>query len=599
MEDNNDALAWKQKYLDSLDELEAKEQRWTQIEQILRQGLIRLSLAADGSDQELNLLLERLRKLLRSGADEPELKAMLEQLVEPIRRLDERRKEHASLPHPNELLETIIGRMNFPRGMGHRAKALQKRLLQAGNAPHGPLLDEFVGLLSESLNWQGEEGISESPGTEKRGLLGRLLPARDTGATSLPQRELNTALPQELLEIMLVGLEANHDIDLKALERRIHASSQRQEILRLGRELTALLKIGPQQAVVDGEELDSPELMIRLLERLEVPNELEPEAAAIREMLESPDVTEHMEKAIKAIADLVREMRARVMNEKNEIEAFLNQLTDRLREIDEGFQQNVKGQRAAYEGGKQLDAQVHEQVSEIEQSVNDADDLNGLKSRIAKRINTIRSHMQQFRQDQDQRLEQAETQVNELNQRLHSMQQESEQLHQRVKQQRDLAMIDPLTGVPNRLAYNERLALEYARWKRYQHDLVLAIWDVDRFKLINDTYGHQAGDKVLTVIAKLLLKQVRETDFVARYGGEEFLLLMPETNLEGAAKLTEQLRVAVENCEFHFRGKRVPITISCGMSAFQAGDTPEQVFSRADAALYKAKANGRNQCHSG
>lgn len=596
MEANNETQAWKQKYLDSLDELEAKERHWGHTEQVLRQGLARLSLAAEGGDQQLNLLLENMRKLLRNNSDESELKALLEQLAEPIRRLDEARKGKPPPPAPNELMEAIIGRLHFPRGMGHRAKALQKRLLQTPDHSHHQLMDEFVSLLSDALQWQGEGTEEVNPSDEKRGLLGRLLPTR---AKTPAQDNTEPQLARQLLALMLEKLHDQPDVDSQTLEQRIAGVVHQAEVLRLGRELAGLLYLGPGQPVVDGEELSSPELLIRLLERLEIPAELEGQAEAVREMLESTDVSEHMERVIAAIADLVREMRHRAQNEKNEIENFLAQLMDRLREIDEGFQANFSGQRAAYEGGLQLDQQVHEQVSSIEQSVTEARDLDGLKSTLASRIETIRSHMQKFRRDQDERLEDAEKQVSRLNQQVLSMQQESDQLRGRIKQQRDLAMTDPLTGVPNRLAYNERIALEHSRWKRYGHDLVLAVWDVDRFKLVNDTYGHQAGDKVLTVVARLLQSKVRETDFVARFGGEEFLLVMPETTLDGASVLAEQLRKAVEECEFHFRGKRVPITISCGMSAFQGNDGPEQVFARADTALYRAKENGRNQCRSG
>ncbi|MBE0510233.1 MAG: GGDEF domain-containing protein [Chromatiales bacterium] len=593
MDDNLDAQLWKQKYLDALDELEGKERHWSEAEQVLRQGLVRISLVADNEDAELNRLLDGLRRLLRGNGDIASLRALLEQLAEPIRRLDEARISQDLPPPPNELLERILGRLEFPRGMGHRAKAMQKRLLQVGDTPYKQLVDEFVALIIDALKWQDEADEDAAVGTEKRGLLGRLLPSRQNES---PGEGDHLKLARQLLDLMLERLQDQPDTDTNSLQARIAASTQEAEVLRLGRELSGLLHLGPPMPVVDGEELSSTELMLRLLERLEIPSDLEEEASRIRETLEGPNATEQMEQVITAIADLISEMRHRVLNEKNEIEVFLNQLTERLREIDEGFQENVTSQRAAYAGGQRLNTEVDREIGVIEQTVSQAQDLDGLKVRIAERVDTIRQHMQQFRQDQDQRLAQAETQVRALSMRLDGMHKESEALRQRVKQQRDLAMVDPLTGVPNRLAYNERLAMEYTRWRRYGHELVLSVWDVDRFKQINDTYGHQAGDKVLTVIAKLLVKQVRETDFVARFGGEEFVLIMPETGLDGALKVAEHLRQSVEQCEFHFRGKRVPITISSGISLFQQDDTPGQVFARADAALYKAKAAGRNRC---
>jgi diguanylate cyclase len=121
---------------------------------------------------------------------------------------------------------------------------------------------------------------------------------------------------------------------------------------------------------------------------------------------------------------------------------------------------------------------------------------------------------------------------------------------------------------------------------------------VDHFKKINDRYGHQAGDKVLRIIAKRLTDQVRESDFVARYGGEEFVVLLPEADPASALAVAEKLRKSIDDLEFHYRDEPVPITISCGIATFRQNDDPESVFRRADAALYRAKEAGRNCCRS-
>ena len=156
--------------------------------------------------------------------------------------------------------------------------------------------------------------------------------------------------------------------------------------------------------------------------------------------------------------------------------------------------------------------------------------------------------------------------------------------------------MDPLTQLPNRLAYDQRSQQEYARWKRYNNTLLIMVWDIDLFKQVNDTYGHQAGDKVLKVVATTLRKNLRETDFVARFGGEEFVSLMPETSLGGGFKVAEKIRATVEKLEFHYRGSNVQVTISCGISLFMENDTRESAFARADKALYQAKEQGRNRC---
>jgi diguanylate cyclase len=250
------------------------------------------------------------------------------------------------------------------------------------------------------------------------------------------------------------------------------------------------------------------------------------------------------------------------------------------------------------EDGRALDAEVQVQMKGIEDSVRWAQNLDHLKQAVQERVDTIRRHMEIFRHTEDERIERAEQEVKKLNTRLRLLETESESLRGRILQERNQALIDPLTEISNRLAYNERITHEYARWKRYRSPLVFTIWDVDNFKRINDTYGHQAGDKVLKVVAKLLAAQVRETDFVARYGGEEFVILLPETDMPQARVATEKIRAAVEACEFHYRGERVLITISCGLAQFKEQDDPDAVFARADAAMYRAKAAGRNCCRA-
>lgn len=127
----------------------------------------------------------------------------------------------------------------------------------------------------------------------------------------------------------------------------------------------------------------------------------------------------------------------------------------------------------------------------------------------------------------------------------------------------------------------------------------MAILDLDHFKRINDSYGHLAGDKVLKIVADQLRKRLRGRDFIARFGGEEFVLLLPQTSPAAAAQMAETMRATVEACPFHFKGERVVITTSIGLGAFRSGERGDQVLKRADAALYRAKEQGRNRVEQG
>lgn len=155
-----------------------------------------------------------------------------------------------------------------------------------------------------------------------------------------------------------------------------------------------------------------------------------------------------------------------------------------------------------------------------------------------------------------------------------------------------LAITDKLTGINNRLKIEELLQNEVLRSQRYNHTFGLSIIDIDNFKRINDTYGHQTGDIVLVKIAKILKENIREVDFVGRWGGEEFVIICPETSIDGTKKLLENLRVTIEKEDFKEVGT---VTASFGVSLFNETDDYISILKRADDALYEAKNSGRNK----
>jgi diguanylate cyclase (GGDEF)-like protein len=157
---------------------------------------------------------------------------------------------------------------------------------------------------------------------------------------------------------------------------------------------------------------------------------------------------------------------------------------------------------------------------------------------------------------------------------------------------RKLANTDSLTAVFNRAKIEQTLTIEVLRSRRYKHPLSIIIADIDHFKQVNDTYGHNAGDLVLTGIASILKHHVREVDTVGRWGGEEFLIVCPETTAEGAKKLAEKLRKKIE--KHHFKDIGIK-TISMGVAQIEIDDWDEDMIKRADKNLYKAKKAGRNR----
>jgi diguanylate cyclase (GGDEF)-like protein len=162
-----------------------------------------------------------------------------------------------------------------------------------------------------------------------------------------------------------------------------------------------------------------------------------------------------------------------------------------------------------------------------------------------------------------------------------------------------LATTDPLTQLLNRRALTERLTTEMERALRYDGSVALLLIDLDHFKRVNDTHGHLVGDAVLRDVSDLLLAAVRSSDMVGRYGGEEFLIVLPETDDEGAASFAERVRERVEAHAFRpwEDDRDLRMTASIGVATFPAAriESVEDLFARADAALYRAKADGRNR----
>jgi diguanylate cyclase len=485
----HEAAQWKKKYFDGLGEFEREQKQWHEAEDLLRKTIFRLTLAADGLDDDLDRQLSDLRNAVRNRASTAQLRSRVDDLSKTLVKLDKQRvhKERVS-----------------------------------------------------------SEPVADS--ASKSGLMQRLFGAQDkTG-----------------------GNETVQPAEKGGTGASAHQTQQ----------------------TIDGVR----EILIQLLERLSLPDELIEKVTAIREQIEKIREGESWDRIVEQIAELMQRIRSQTQKEKQGIEVFLLQLSERLQEVDRQLQGSGQYYDASHQAGEQLDSVVKKEISGIENSVRDASDLGQLKQVVHTHIESVLLQMEEHRQLEQHRHEQAKAQIAKMSERLHEMEGESEDLRSRVQEERSQAMTDALTGIPNRLAYEQRLKQEIARYRRFATPLVLVMWDVDHFKKVNDSFGHGAGDKVLRTLARVLADGIRETDFVARYGGEEFAQLMTGSSLQACLPVAERLRSAVEATGFHFRDQAVTVTASCGLAEFHDGDSIEQWFERADNALYRAKQRGRNRC---
>jgi diguanylate cyclase (GGDEF)-like protein len=159
-----------------------------------------------------------------------------------------------------------------------------------------------------------------------------------------------------------------------------------------------------------------------------------------------------------------------------------------------------------------------------------------------------------------------------------------------------LTTVDGLTQISNKRHFMETLEREIARGQRYQRPLSLVMFDIDHFKIINDTYGHLAGDYVLNQLASAVKQRIRREDVFARYGGEEFAIVLPEIEVPTALLFAEKVRQLVQQHEFRFEKTRIDVTISVGVAGTERKDVEaEALIKRADEQLYAAKSAGRNR----
>ena len=207
------------------------------------------------------------------------------------------------------------------------------------------------------------------------------------------------------------------------------------------------------------------------------------------------------------------------------------------------------------------------------------------------RITHLQHYIKLFKQHQD-----LTTKFSTIQQQLNAFENESQQLDDELTRVHMLSVTDELTQLPNRRAFIQRLDNEMARVQRYGSPLALAIIDLDEFKPINDTFGHNAGDQVLRYFAETALTVLRHHDTVARYGGEEFAVLMPNTEIEGALCTLKKIQseVAGSLCRLDDGVEITAPTFSAGVALYNPGESPEELIKRADTAMYRAKHSGRN-----
>ncbi|WP_414980186.1 diguanylate cyclase [Congregibacter sp.] len=330
------------------------------------------------------------------------------------------------------------------------------------------------------------------------------------------------------------------------------------------------------------------QLLQRLLEHIDVVNGNALGSHAIKESLEQAVHPEQAQKLLAEVTDEIETIDARIRAERNQTTDFLGDLRERL----DGFEEviNFLGDDcdSSLKRSEQLQSSVDEDTREMGEAAK-SDDINQVRSVISSGLTKLTKRLAEHVLSERQQHETSKARVTELNERLSHLEDEADILRSEIRNKNDLALKDALTGVYNRAGYDERTHELYARWQRSGAPLSIVFVDCNKFKRINDTYGHTAGDLVLVKISDVLQLRARASDIVCRYGGDEFVILLPDTRVQGAEVFARSACDEVRNAGFNDNGKPLDVSIACGVTELTKGDTLESAVGRADEAMYQAK----------
>jgi len=340
--------------------------------------------------------------------------------------------------------------------------------------------------------------------------------------------------------------------------------------------------------------------LLQLVDSVSLPRTLRDEAAALHAQLVAAEDPIAFGHHVRRLAGLINALPSQIQLEKDAVADDLVRLSGRLHDLYDQISLAADAGTAACDETAALDLSIATQVRDLEADVDGRPDLGGLGERLHQRLEAIAHKVHRFHQQAQQRLAGLRDQNDRLRDRVRDLEQETARLQAGLSAQRHRIVTDPLTGLHNRFAYDERLAQELARWQRYQVPLSLLLCDIDLFKKVNDTHGHHAGDEALKCVADLLGSALRKSDFIARYGGEEFVVLLPGAGPDRAAAVAEKLRLRVAAAVIDLGPARLRLTVSIGHASLaQRGEPGAALFERVDQALYRAKRAGRNRVCAG
>jgi diguanylate cyclase len=343
-------------------------------------------------------------------------------------------------------------------------------------------------------------------------------------------------------------------------------------------------------------ELPAARLLLVLIERLRLDGAPAAELVSIREAIVTAADDAALAPQAEALAELVNRYHRQLGEHRAAAERLLDLVHRQLDELARYLRREHADHRESSGSRQELDRDLTGEIDGLGSQMEQAQDLHTLHQAVQSRLGAITAYLKSFREREDARERDWQARSAQMNQRILELEHSARTMEASLRQEHELASTDPLTGLANRLVFERHMATSCLERARGGAEACLLVLDIDRFKHINDNFGHAAGDRALRIVAEQLKAVLRPEDVLARYGGEEFVAVLPNTGVETGREIAEALRNCIESIGFRGQQRPVRITLSCGITALRADDTPESAFERADRALYQAKHGGRNRC---
>ena len=542
---HNNASRWRNKYLDLIERHEQLIKSNDSKQDQMRRALMVVALLAEGQTNSIDKPLATLREAIKPDSSNPDLEKNVKALQAEMNRF-----EHKWQMQSEEILQTMQkaakNLLQLPLPFAQK-QHIKKVLNQSKNE-----LEQWAGYSKQLKSWTQliaelplqTDSIDESAGPAV-GFFSRLF-QRPPQTPSQP-----TAVETE------DSLDLNNDSDTEFKKISAGVTSTDTKAANSGSVSIEVTDTeGEQQRIsYSAIEKDVSAMINRLLAQLVIPASYHDRLNALKVKLASKLDWYDLVPTLEEVANLVIDA---VGNGQAEFEQFLQGLDNRLETIQDIVNSASKGQLARSDARDEFAGILEKKVNDIRSEVSNKNSLGALSNSISEHLGLILQAMQSYSSAENERETELTKQLEQMQSKLDEMENLAQVAQVALEEQRKKAMHDPLTGLPNRESYQQRLEQEVQRLDRYGGKLSLIVCDVDLFKRINDSYGHLAGDKVLTIIARSLQKKLRVSDFIARFGGEEFVILMPGTSAEDALIAAEKLRKTIELSPFNFKKEPVP-----------------------------------------